>query len=85
VDAARPVGEWNAVRIVAVGPRVRHYLNDSLVVDYEMWSPDWEAKVTASKFAQWPPYGRAARGHIGLQDHGDTVSFRNIRVRELMR
>jgi hypothetical protein len=37
--------------------------------------------VKASKFAQWPPYGRSARGHIGLQDHGDVVSFRNIRIR----
>jgi hypothetical protein len=84
-DASRPVGEWNEARIVAIGPRVRHYLNGKLVVDYEMWSPEWEEKVKASKFAQWPAYGRAARGHIGLQDHGDTVSFRRIRVRELTR
>lgn len=82
-DASKPVGEWNHVRIVAFGPRVQHYLNGKLVVDYLMWSPDWEAKVKESKFNQWPAYGRARAGHIGLQDHGDSVAFRRIRIREL--
>jgi hypothetical protein len=82
-DASKPVGEWNHVRIVAFGARVQHYLNGKLIVEYWMGSPDWQAKVKASKFAQWPAYGRAMRGHIGLQDHGDSVSFRNVRVREL--
>ncbi|MGQ0767464.1 MAG: 3-keto-disaccharide hydrolase [Gemmatimonadota bacterium] len=82
-DAVRPVGEWNTARIVARGPHVEHWLNGRKVVTYEMWSPDWEAKVKASKFNQWPSYGRASTGFIGLQDHGDRVAFRNIRIREL--
>jgi len=79
----RPAGEWNAVRIVVNGPHVEHWLNGEKVVSYELWSPDWEAKVANSKFVEWPGYGRAVRGYIGLQDHGDWVAYRNIRIREL--
>ena len=79
----KPAGEWNAVRIVVRGSQVEHWLNGQQVVRYELGSADWTAKVAASKFSQWPGYGRAARGHIALQDHGDRVAFRNIRIREL--
>ena len=79
----RPVGEWNTGRIVVNGALVEHWLNGTRMVAYELWSPDWEAKVKASKFNAWPRYGRATRGHVGVQDHGDRVSFRNIRIREL--
>jgi hypothetical protein len=78
-----PAGQWNAVRIVARGPHVEHWLNGVKVVEYELGGPDWEAKVKGSKFAEWPGYGRAPRGHIALQDHGDRVAYRNIRIREL--
>lgn len=84
-DAAKPVGEWNKVRIVAVGQRVEHWLNGRKVVEFRQMSPEWTALVKGSKFAQWPLYGQSPRGHIGLQDHGDPVSFRNIRVREFVR
>jgi hypothetical protein len=79
----KPAGEWNAVRLVVNGAHVEHWLNGVKVVDYELWSPAWEAKVAATKFAQWPGYGRARRGHIALQDHGDRVAYRNIRIRVL--
>ena len=79
----KPAGEWNAVRIVAQGAHIEHWLNGVKVVEYDLWSPDWEARVAASKFAEWPGYGRATRGHIGLQDHGDRVAYRSIRIREL--
>jgi hypothetical protein len=68
---------------VVRGSQVEHWLNGQRVVSYELGSADWTAKVAASKFAQWPGYGRAARGHIALQDHGDRVAFRHIRLREL--
>lgn len=79
----RPTGEWNAVRILVDGNHVEHWLNGTRIVEYELASPDWEAKLKAGKFSEWPGYGRATRGHIALQDHGDRVAFRNIRIREL--
>lgn len=82
-DAVKPVGQWNQVRIVARGAHVEHWLNGQKVVEYELWSADWKARVAKSKFAQWPSYGLARVGRIGLQDHGDRVAFRNIRIRPL--
>ncbi len=80
----KPVGQWNKTRIVAKGAHVEHWLNDVKVVEYELWSPDWEAKVQAAKFKDWPKFGRAKRGHIGLQgDHEGPLGFRSIRIREL--
>ena len=79
----KPAGAWNAVRLVVNGPHVEHWLNGVKVVEYELWTPAWEAKVAATKFAQWPGYGRARSGHIALQDHGDRVAYRNIRIRVL--
>lgn len=80
----KPVGEWNSARIVANGNRVEHWLNGFKLLEYELGSPDWTARVKASKFAAWPSYGRARRGHIGLQgDHAGSLAFRNIRVRDL--
>ena len=80
----KPVGDWNKTRIVARGAHVEHWLNDFKLAEYELWSPDWEAKVKASKFNDYPDYGRAKRGHIALQgDHTGSLGFRNIRIREL--
>ena len=80
---AKPAGEWNHVRIVANGNHVEHWLNGTKVVDCELGSADWEARVKASKFAPHARFARNAEGHIGLQDHGDAVSFRNIKIRVL--
>lgn len=82
-DLTRPVGEWNAARIVARGDTVEHWLNGTKVVEYVAGSPEWTRLVASSKFNAWPTYGKSRRGHIGLQDHGDVVSFRNLRIREL--
>ena len=82
-DVARPAGEWNAARLVVRGDHVEHWLNGVKLLEYELGSPEWEAKVRASKFASMPRYGRARRGHIALQDHGDRVAFRHIRIRPL--
>jgi hypothetical protein len=79
----KPAGEWNTVRIVAQGNHIEHWLNGVKVVEYELLSPDWEAKVKASKFAQHPHYGRNREGYIGLQEHEFRVAFRNIKIRVL--
>jgi hypothetical protein len=82
-DATRPIGEWNDVRLVVNGAKVEHWLNGVKVVEYELWSPAWESLVKGSKFATMPAYGRAKRGRIALQDHGDPVWFKDIRIRPL--
>ena len=80
---AHPVGDWNSVRILVDGNHVEHWLNSFRTVEYELGSVDWLERVAASKFSQWPEYGRASKGHIGLQEHGDVVAFRNIKIRRL--
>lgn len=82
-DATKAVGEWNAVRLLVNGAHVEHWLNGEKVVEYELWSDDWKQRVQASKFKAWPRYGMERRGHIALQDHGDWVAFRNIRIRRI--
>ncbi len=82
-DNTRPVGEWNAVRILVDGRHVEYWLNGVRQCSYELYSPDWEARVARSKFAQWPDFGRHQIGHICLQDHGNEVWYRHVRIRRL--
>lgn len=79
----RRPGQWNEVRIIVNGAHVEHWLNGTKVVVYELWSPDWKAKVAASKFRAWPEYGMSRTGHIALQDHTKRVWFRDIRIKVL--
>lgn len=81
--AARPAGEWNTARIRVEGDRIRHWLNGVPTVDIVRGGPEWDAAVARSKFADVPGWGRARRGHIALQDHGDPVWFRNVKLRSL--
>lgn len=78
-----PAGEWNRSRLVVNKGKVEHWLNGYKVVEYELWTPEWKALVAASKFADMPDFGEARQGHVALQDHGDKVWFRNIKIREL--
>ena len=81
VHASNPVGEWNHARIIVDSGRVEHWLNGHKTVEYEFASPAWEALYDGSKFAEYPNYGRTAMGHIGLQDYGDLVAYRNIKIK----
>ena len=80
---AKPVGQWNKTRILVNRGHVEHWLNGVKVVEYELWTPDWETRVKAGKWKDYPGYGRARRGKIALQDHGNKIYFRNIRIRTL--
>jgi len=86
-DVTRPVGMWNSGRIVVRNVNgdghVEHWLNGFKVVEYELGSDDWTHRVAASKFATMPKYGKTTSGHLALQDHGDPVAYRNLRVRRL--
>ena len=80
----KPAGEWNSTRIVVRGAHVEHWLNGTKLLEYELGSPDWAAKVAASKFHEYPNYGRARRGHLGIQgDHAGTLQIRGARIREI--
>lgn len=77
------VGEWNRARILVRGPHVEHWLNGFKTVEYERGTQMWRALVDHSKYAVWPRFGEAPKGHILLQDHGNEVSFRSIKIREI--
>ncbi|HEV2671886.1 MAG TPA: DUF1080 domain-containing protein [Gemmatimonadales bacterium] len=79
----KPANEWNAVRIIANGNHIEHWMNGVKLVEYEIGSRDWDSKVAGSKFAPHKKFGRNPQGHIGLQDHGNIVAFRNIKIRVL--
>ncbi|MEM6317961.1 MAG: DUF1080 domain-containing protein [Bacteroidota bacterium] len=74
--------QWNNARIVVRGGHVEHWLNHVKVVEYDRHSQIFAALVEKSKYEKWEHFGRLAEGHILLQDHGDAVSFKNIKIRE---
>lgn len=82
-DVCAPVGKWNLARIVVNGMHVEHWLNGEKVVEYEWGSEDWTNRMKASKFAAWPDFGQRLIGHIDLQDHGNDVWYRNVKIRVL--
>lgn len=75
--------DFNTARIVVHGNKVTHYLNDKITVEYERGTPMWNALVNYSKYSVWPNFGNAAEGTISLQDHGNEVFFKNIKIKEL--
>jgi type 1 glutamine amidotransferase len=82
-DVSRPAGEWNHARIIARGTRIEHWLNGFKVVEVDTAGEEYRLAFEASKFAQRPEYGKRATGRFSLQDHGDPVAYRNIKVRHL--
>lgn len=82
-DIARPVGEWNQVRIRVEGNHIQQWLNGQQTADVEIGSERWNQLLAASKFSDMPTFANQSRGHIVLQDHDDRVWYRNIRIRRL--
>ena len=80
---AKPAGNWNKSRLIVNKQRTEHWLNGKKVLEYVLWSDEWEAAKQSSEWAGFPYFGESKSGHIGLQDHGGLVAFRNIKIREL--
>ncbi len=84
-DKVKAVGEWNQVKLLIYKGLVEHWLNGEKVVEYHLWTPEWNEMVAKSKFPQYNPdwANVAQEGFIGLQDHGDDVWYKNIKIRKL--
>jgi len=82
---AKPAGEWNTIVVRVKDGKVTHTQNGVKVVEYELWTPEWENLIANSKFKDWEGFknGPAKEGYIGLQDHGYNCWFKNIKIREL--
>ncbi len=83
--AVNPAGEWNNVVIRIKDGKASHTMNGKLVVEYTLWTPEWDELIQNSKFKNFQGFtdGIAREGYIGLQDHGYAIWFRNIKIREL--
>lgn len=79
----KPVGEFNQARLKVQDGKVEHWLNGHMVASYDLNSDDFKARIANSKFSSHPRFAKVGTGHIGIQDHGDPVSFKNIMIRKL--
>ena len=79
----KPAGQWNHARLVSRNGKIEHWLNNRCLVSYDFDSAEFRKLIAASKFAEMPGFAKIRKGHISLQDHGDLVWFRNVKVREL--
>ena len=83
LDTTKPAGKWNTLRVLISPEKCVHWMNGVQYVEYVKGSKDWDDRVAASKFSDKPHFGRLSKGHICLQDHGNVVSFRNLKIREI--
>lgn len=82
-ETVKPAGQWNHVRLIANAGNYEFWLNGTKVVTFTMHTPEWNQLVAGSKFKDFPDFAKARKGHLALQDHGDKVWFRNIKIKVL--
>ncbi|GJM34164.1 MAG: glycosyl hydrolase [Saprospiraceae bacterium] len=81
--ASNPAGTYNLSRIRVENGHVQHWLNNEKVVEYDLWTPEWQKLRDEGKWKEFPDYGKAKKGHIALQDHGNQIWFKNVKVKRL--
>jgi cytochrome c len=81
--AVNPAGEWNQARLISNKGKYEFWLNGYKVVEFQMHDKNWDDMVAKSKFKDMPDFGKATKGHIALQDHGNQVWYRNIKIKEI--
>lgn len=82
-ETVKPAGEWNRAKIVSRNGQMEFWLNGTKGVEFTMHNAEWKAMVAKSKFKDWKDFGRFRSGKIALQDHGDRVAFKNIKIKNL--
>ncbi len=82
-ETVKPAGQWNHARLIINNGKTEHWLNGRKLVEFEMFNDQWTEMIANSKFKDMPAFGKSRKGHISLQDHGDPVWYRNIKIREL--
>jgi Domain of Unknown Function (DUF1080) len=82
-ETVKPFGEWNQVEIICKKGKLEFFLNQVNVVTVQLWGEEWKKMIAASKFSKMPGFGTYQQGRIGLQDHGDKVWYRNIKIRRI--
>jgi cytochrome c len=82
-EPVKPALEWNQAKLVQNKGKIEHWLNGVKIVEYDMNKPEWKAMIAKSKFAKMPLFGKSMKGHLSLQDHGNKIWYRNIKIKLL--